>query len=166
MKTSIIIFYMLVFVNACTKPKTLTKAEEEAILKEAQQVSAEMLNKLETNDTAALFTIFSQKPGSTFILGDQVYNQDEFKQMARGFLGNLDKQKLEKSSQSFTVLDNNTFILNWKGLNKAYQKSGVVIIWDPIVLSYIFQKDEVGWKIIYGHEGWVNMKVDSSMVKK
>lgn len=166
MKTSIVIFFILAIATSCTKPKTLTKAEEETIVNEAKNVTAEMLNKLETNDTTAFFNFISKRPGATLIIGDQVYNQTEFLQAARNFLGNLEKQTLQTTNQSFMVLDPNTFIFNWKGLNKAYDKSGSVIIWDPIVFSYIFQKEENGWKVIYGQEGWVNMKVDTSLVNK
>lgn len=165
MKTSFIILLMLALAAACNKPKTLTSAEEEAILKEAQKVTSELLSKMEVNDTTALFSFFSQRPDIIMIMGNDVYKQSEFVTMARGFLGNLEKQTLENGTQNFTVLDANTFVFNWKGLNKAYGKSGVVTIWDPIVLSYVFQKEEAGWKVIYGHEGWANMRIDSSMLR-
>jgi hypothetical protein len=47
-----------------------------------------------------------------------------------------------------------------------YEKSGVVTTIDPVCGSYTFQKEQGGWKIIHAHETWMNVKVDSSMVKK
>ena len=82
--------------------------------------------------------------------------------MIRGF----SKQTFENITDHYLFLGPNVFIYDYKCLNKMYEKSGVVTTIDPVCSSYTFHKVEGGWKIVHEHETWMNVKVDSSMVKK
>jgi hypothetical protein len=166
MKTSIITLLCVIAITACTNTPKNSENIGEAQLKEAQTVAQNFLDNLAKNDTTAIMATFSGNPEFTAVMDGGIYKRADMIPIARTMLGGISKQTFENITDKCLILSPTVFIYDYKCLNRMYEKSGVVTTIDPICGSYTFQKEQEGWKIIHMHETWMNMKVDSSMVKK
>ncbi len=164
MKTSIITLFCVFAIIACTNSQKNSENISEAQTKEAQTVAQNFLDNLAKNDTTAIFATFSSK--AIYSMGGEFKKMADLIQIARSANSGILKQTFENVTDHYLFLNSNIFIYDYKCLNKMYEKSGVVTTIDPVCCSYTFQKDQEGWKIVHMHETWMNVTVDSSMVKK
>jgi len=137
-----------------------------AQIKEAQTTAQNFLDDLAKNDSAAILATFSINPEGIYAVGGEIQKIGDMIPVARNMLSGISKQTFENVSDHYLFLSPAIFIYDYKCLNKMYEKSGVVTTIDPVCCSYTFHKEEGGWKIVHAHETWMNVKVDSSMVKK
>jgi len=166
MKTFIITLLCVIAFIACTNSQKNSENISETQIKEAQSVAQNFLDILAKSDTTALFATFSSNPEATYSMGGEIIKMADLIQNARNTNSGLSKQTFENVTDHYLFLSSTIFIYDYKCLNKMYEKSGVVTTIDPVCGSYTFQKEQEGWKIVHVHETWVNVKVDSSMVKK
>ncbi len=165
MKTFIITLLYVVAIISCTKSPTNSDNISEAQLKEAQSAARDFLDVLARNDSTALIAAFSSNSEGIYAMGGEYQKIVDMIPTASVMFSGISKQTFENVSDHFLFLSPTVFIYDYKCLNKMYEKSGVVTTIDPVCCSYTFQKEKDGWKIIHAHETWMNVKVDSSMVK-
>jgi hypothetical protein len=166
MKATIITLLCVFAFTACTNSSKNTENVSEAQIKEAHTVAQNFLDLLAKNDSTAILATFSSNPEGIYSMGGEINKMADMIPIARKMLSGISKQTFENVTDSYLFLNSTIFIYDYKCLNKMYEKSGVVTTIDPICGSYTFQKEQDGWKIIHMHETWMNVKVDSSMVKK
>jgi len=164
MKTSILTLLCVIAIIACTNSQKNSENISEAQTKEAQTVAQNFLDILAKNDTTAIFATFSSE--AIYSMGGEIKKMTDLIQIARNVNSGISKQTFENITDHYLFLNSTVFIYDYKCLNKMYEKSGVVTTIDPVCGSYTFQKEQEGWKIVHVHETWMNVKVDSSMVKK
>lgn len=166
MKTFVISLLCAIAITACTNTTKNRENISEAQIKEAQTVAQNLLDNLAKNDSTAILAAFSGNPEAIYTMGGEIQKIADMIPVARNMLSGISKQTFENVSDHYLFLSPTLFIYDYKSLNKMYEKSGVVTTIDPVCCSYTFQKEQGGWKIIHAHETWMNVKVDSSMVKK
>lgn len=166
MKTHFMILSICFMLLSCNTSPLNQNFDKEALLKEAKTVAHDFLDNLAKNDTSAIISLPSENPDFRFIIYGDIYNRQDFLTMARKMLPNIEKQTFENTKETFSLLSPQIFIYSYKSLNKMIEKTGVITTIDPIVGSYTFQKEQGKWKLIHMQENYINMKVDSSMVKK
>lgn len=166
MKTSIITFLCVVAMISCTNSPKNSEDISEAQIKEAKTVAQNLLDILAKNDSTAILASFSSNPEGIYSVGGEINKMTDMIPIAHKMLRGISKQTFENITDHYLFLNSTIFIYDYKCLNKMYEKSGVVTTIDPVCGSYTFQKEQEGWKIIHMHETLMNVKVDSSMVKK
>jgi len=166
MKLFIITLLCVIAIIACTNSQKNSENISEAQIKEAQTVAQNFLDILAKNDTAAIYATFSSNPEAIYSMGGEITKMADMIPISRNILSGISKQTFENVTDHYLFLNSTNFIYDYKCLNKVYEKSGVVTTIDPVCSSYTFQKEQEGWEIIHMHETWMNVKVDSSMVKK
>lgn len=166
MKPFIITLLCVFAFIACTNSQKNSENISEAQIKETQTVAQNFLDILAKNDTTAILATFSRNPEGIYSMGGEIIKMADMIPISRNMLSGISKQTFENVTDHYLFLNSTIFIYDYKCLNKVYEKSGVVTTIDPVCGSYTFQKEQEGWKIIHMHETWMNVKVDSSMVKK
>lgn len=166
MKTSIFSLLCVIAIIACTNSPKVSENISEAQMKEAQTIAQNFLDALARNDSTAIFDAFSSNPEGIYAMNGEFQKIVDMMPAAHQMISGISRQTFENVSDHYLFLTSTIFIYDYKGLNKMYEKSGVVTTIDPICGSYTFHKEEGGWKIVHAHETWMNVKVDSSMVKK
>ena len=84
------------------------------------------------------------------LTGDQVLNFDKGK--LKEFTASLERQTFETKAEKYIIIDAASFIYFWNGKNYMFTKSGDTIKFDNYYASYVFRKEQEGWKFLYGHE--------------
>lgn len=166
MKTSIFSFLCVIAIIACTNSPKVSENISEAQMKEAQNVAQNFLDALARNDSTAIFATFSGNPEGIYSMNGEFQKNVDMMPAAHQMFRGVSKQTFENVSDHYLFLSPTIFIYDYKSLNKMYEKSGVVTTIDPVCGSYTFIKEKGGWKIVHAHETWMNVNVDSSMVKK
>jgi len=166
MKKLIITLLCVIAITSCTNSPKNREFVSEAQIIEAQTVAQNFLDMLAKNDSAAILATFSRNSEGIYAMGGEFQKMVDMMPAASVMLSSISKQTFENVSDHYLFLSPTIFIYDYKSLNKMYEKSGVVTTIDPVCCSYTFQKEQGGWKIIHAHETWMNVKVDSSMVKK
>jgi hypothetical protein len=166
MKTSIFSLLCVIAIIACTNSPKVSENISEAQMKEAQTIAQNFLDALARNDSTVIFATFSSNPEGVYAMNGEFQKIVDMMPAAHQMISGISKQTFENVSDHYLFLTSTIFIYDYKSLNKMYEKSGVVTTIDPICGSYTFHKEEGGWKIVHAHETWMNVKVDSSMVKK
>ena len=166
MKTFIITFLCVIVFIACTNSPKNSEITSEAQIKEAQTVAQNFLDILAKNDSTAILAAFTSNSEGIYAMGGEIQKIADMIPVARKMLNGISKQTFENISDHYLFLSSTIFVYDYKSLNKMYEKSGVVTTIDPVCGSYTFQKEQGGWKIIHAHETWMNVTVDSSLVKK
>ena len=166
MKTSIFSLLCIIAIMACTNSPKVSENIGEAQVKEAQTVTQNFLDALARNDSTAIFAAFSSNPEGIYAMNGEFQKIVDMMPIAHQMIRGISKQTFENITEHHLFLGPTVFIYDYKCLNKMYERSGVVTTIDPICGSYTFQKEEEGWKIVHAHETWMNVKVDSSMVKE
>jgi hypothetical protein len=166
MKPFIITLLCVFAFIACTNSQKTSENISEDQIKEAQTVAQNFLDILAKNDSTAILATFSSNPEGTYSMGGDIIKMSDMIPISRNIFSGISKQTFENVTDHYLFLNSTIFIYDYKCLNKVYEKSGVVTTIDPVCCSYTFQKEQEGWKIVHMHETWMNVKVDSSMVKK
>ncbi len=166
MKPFIITLLCVFAFIACTNSQKNSENISEAQIKEAQTVAQNFLDILAKNDSTAILATFSSNPEAIYSMGGEIIKMADMIPISRNVLSGISKQTFENVTDHYLLLNSTIFVYDYKCLNKVYEKSGLVTTIDPVCCSYTFQKEQEGWKIIHMHETWMNVKVDSSMVKK
>jgi len=166
MKTTILSLLCALAVAACTNSPEVSEKITETQMKEAKTTAQNFLDALARNDSAAIFATFSDNPEGIYAMNGEFQKIVDMMPAAHQMIGSISKQTFENVSDHFLFLSPVVFVYDYKSLNKMYEKSGVITTIDPVCGSYTFRKEEGGWKIVHAHETWMNVKVDSSMVKK
>ncbi len=140
--------------------------DPQTLEKEAQTVAHNFIDNLSKNDTSAIMATFSKRNDFTVIMNNTMSGREEFHATASQMIPSIEKQTFENMKEKFVILSPETFVYCYTSLNKMFEKNGVVTTINPILSTYTFHKEADGWKILHMHETWLNMAVDSSMVKK
>jgi hypothetical protein len=165
MKTSIFSLLCVIAIMACTNSPKVSENIGEAQMKEAQTVAQNFMDALARNDSTAIFATFSSNPEGIYAMNGEFQKIVDMMPAAHQMISGILKQTFENITEHYLFLGPTAFIYDYKCFNKMYEKSGVVTTIDPICGSYTFLKEEGKWKIVHAHETWMNVKVDSSMVK-
>jgi hypothetical protein len=166
MKTLIFTLLCVIAITACTNSPKDNENISEAQKKEAQTVAQNFLDILAKNDSTAIFATFSSNPEGIYAVSGDFQKIVDMMPVVHQMLSGISKQTFENLTDHYLFFNSTTFIYDYRCLNKVYEKSGVVTTIDPVCCSYTFQKEQGVWKVVHMHETWMNMKVDSSMVKK
>jgi hypothetical protein len=166
MKTSNFSLLCVIAIVSCTNSPKFGENISEAQMKEAQTVAQNFLDALARNDSTTIFATFSSNPEGIYAMNGEFQKIVDMMPVAHQMIRDISKQTFENVSDHYLFLSSTVFIYDYKSLNKMYEKSGVVTTINPVCGSYTFHKEEGGWKIVHAHETWMNVKVDSSMVKK
>lgn len=166
MKTSIFSFFCVIANIACPNSPKVSENISEAQMKEAHNVAQNFLDALARNDSTAIFATFSGNPEGIYSVNGEFQKNVDMMPAAQQMFSGVLKQTFENVSDHYLFLSPTIFVYDYKSLNKMYEKTGVVTTIDPVCGSYTFNKEEGGWKLVHAHETWMNVTVDSSMVKK
>jgi hypothetical protein len=151
MKSKIIILCLIVLAGCTMVNQPLTETQKKAILEEAQKTVSDLFNALAVIDVDKIISLSdTANPDCMIVTGDQVLKFD--KSILKELSADFEKQTFETKAEKYIIIDAASFIYFWNGKNYMFMKSGDTIKLENFFASYIFKKEQEGWKFLYGHE--------------
>ena len=137
----------------------MTKTENEKIKNELHSALDTLITGCETFDMQQAFEIFSDSSdflmmGTDGTLCDfQTYRKNNI-----DYLTACESFKLETFRKEVRVLSKEMAVLSWAYGVRAKLKTGEVDLIDNAGASFVFQKIQDEWKVVYYHEASVPLK--------
>jgi uncharacterized protein (TIGR02246 family) len=155
MKLTLAIGLALFMLSGCGKqePARMTPQEQDAVKKEITQVIDQQIQAASKLDADALMQSYWNSPD--FILLSSNGSMADYQQMKNGtaeMYKSLSALKFTTIRNEFRFLPGNIVICAWLGKCDATFKNDDRATFDSYAITFVFQKLDNHWKIIYSHE--------------
>lgn len=85
--------------------------------------------------------------------------------MAKNYIEAIERQEVvETTFEQYTILSKDMGLYTWNSKSKTSFKSGRIYNYDKHLATWLLEKKNGEWKIIYGHESFSDLKIDSVSV--
>lgn len=141
--------------TACnTPPKLLTDSDKNAIEKQILDQWKKAGAMVEKADAEGYLSAFSS---NEFLgmssAGKQFVSMTEYSDSVKVWFSTRNSSEIQNASVKVTVLTENLALLDQASVFKVNFKDNQVMRTSHVV-SFIFKKEGLAWRIIHGHESW------------
>jgi len=155
MKPTLLIGLALFLLFGCGRqePAQMTSQEQDVAKKEISEVLDQQLQNAGKLDAEALLQSYSNSPD--FILLTAVGSMVDYQGAKNGtaeMYKSLTSLKFTTIKNEFRFLPGNVVICAWLGKCDVVFKTGESATIDSYAITFVFQKLDNQWKIIYSHE--------------
>lgn len=149
---------IILFSGACKNPNPpLTDAQKAVIEKQVLDQAEKMNISVEKADADGYNAFLSSSNFLSMISqGTPFFTRDEYANAIKDWFSQRKGVELSQKNIKVSVLTENLVLLNQSAVFQAtFIDDRVFMIYHTV--SFLFQKEESGWKIIHGHESWETM---------
>jgi len=154
----IIAMMMGILFSSCTNQcHELTKQEKSQIEKQIQGEWEKIIRAIENLDSDEYATFMSPNLIMMSSDGAVFYSKTEYIDNVRNWFANRKNTEILKAKVTVTVLEEDLVLLDQKSdFNVEYKDGNIQQVHHAV--SFVFQKEPLGWKIIHGHESFTDIK--------
>ena len=148
----------ILFFGACKNPNPpLTDAQKAVIEKQVLDQLEKMNLSVEKADADGYNAFLSSNNFLSMISqGTPFFTRDDYANAVKDWFSQRKSVELSQKTIKANVLTENLVLLDQSTIFQATFKDDRVFMIHHTV-SFLFQKEETGWKIIHGHESWETM---------
>jgi ketosteroid isomerase-like protein len=166
MKTYSIIFMTIIVIigTGCQqKPATLTEAQTVEIEKEVRGQWNAYLKAINGLDFNKVMTFYSINQFVGYLGGTHfaLFSRQAFRDSVQSWFNRRAQQKVEPMLVTIHVLKPDLVMLLFTGHFTTVGKSGKQHQYESAE-TFLFIKENIGWKILHEHESWTSIKYFSS----
>ncbi|HPG38307.1 MAG TPA: nuclear transport factor 2 family protein [bacterium] len=154
MKTKIIIMLAMVFALGNTQQVAaqMTPHEQETAKTEITKVVNRIFQSLESMDVESLFQPYSDSlKFNLFTTDGSMVNLQMAKYGHAEWFKSFSSMKITTTKEEFRFLPGNIVICSWQGKFNMTLKDGKQLKIDKFGVTFIFEKIDNNWKVIYQH---------------
>jgi hypothetical protein len=151
----LLISLFLILLIGCTSqaPKPLTDLEKEKIINEVKKDFYTMVEACNKVDLQTALKYYLDSPDFIGLGVDgMLIDFATFKKMNEDFFNAAKSVQFPSIKEVFKVLAEDKVLLIWQYKAEAILKTDEKISFDKVGLTFLFEKIEGAWKIVYYHE--------------
>jgi hypothetical protein len=127
--------------------------DKEKIEREIKEEIITLISEFEALNTDAAFNIYDDSADFFMIASDgSCLDYKTFLKCNKNYLENCSSFKLNTIKQEIKILSSDLVLFSWIYKAEATLKTGEKNIWDKAGASFLFNKIDDNWKVIYYHE--------------
>ena len=152
------IFYLILFLFiGCQKTNPpLTETQKAEIERQVMEQWDKLDACVEKSDAEGFMNFFSTNEFLGMYSGGTVFQKrNEYADTVKVWFGLRESNQIEGKKVSVNVLGNNLALLNQTSVFQANFKNKTIMKVNHAA-SFLFRKEDSGWKIIHGHESMKN----------
>jgi ketosteroid isomerase-like protein len=154
MKTKIfIVVLFFTFFASCTPKEELTQQDKDQIKKEVSAVFANMVTSYEQLNMEAMLKYYWDSPDFIYVNADgTTIEQKDLKKTFEEVYKTFGALKIITAREEYRILKKDIVLCLWLGKSEANMKDGSLITYNTDAVSFLFQKINEEWKVIYQSE--------------
>jgi len=149
---------VILFFGACKNPNPQLTGAQKAVIEKQVLDQLEKMNvsveKADADDYNAFLS--SNNFLSMISQGTPFFTRDDYANAVKDWFSQRKSVELSQKTIKTNVLTENLVLLDQSAIFQATFKDDRVFMIHHTV-SFLFKKEETGWKIIHGHESWETM---------
>lgn len=147
----------LAFLGGCQQ-QTLTKAKKQTIKKEVKTQFKQMVAAAQKMDVDTWSGFFSKDKFVAVVMGtDYINDRSQFLDVMKNYFSMRESQKIDSVEVHLKVLSSSSVLLTSTENFEVMLKDGTGFKLKD-AFSTLWQKEQAGWKVIYAHESWSEIK--------
>ena len=160
MKNHLFFFLLLatIMVTACmAPPPTLTDSQKAAIEKQILEQWGKVSVAVEKADAEGYTAYLSSKEFlSMSSEGKTFQSSEEYADSVKVWFSARKSVEIQQVTTKVNVLTENLVLLDQKSVFQLNLKDNRIMRFSHAV-TFIFKREDAGWKIIHGHESWISL---------
>lgn len=148
MKAKLFLLVVVLF-NSCTNEnKSLTSAEKDKIVDEAEVLVNTVIQACETPDPDKLKSTYLNSPDFVSAVGGVYVDYEASVNNMYAYLNSVSSQKSTIKSEKYVVLDPATVLYSMNSRWETKTKNDSTVVMDPVCFQLVLKKIDKQWKVL------------------
>lgn len=152
LKKLILTLFPIIILSFGAKTESNLADNKKVIIKsKLQSIMQHMIKNYEIGNLEEAIQPFSDSPQFMSISNGKISDYKNFRIENKYYFDAVKSQKFSNSDLKYTFINNKNVIVTWSCSAIILMKNKQKIKIDPYAATFIFQKENESWKIIYAH---------------
>lgn len=154
MKKLILLLIPTLLFSCAEKSNTgLTAEQKKQLYEEIQPVIAQIHDAAAKADSMQMMDAYSATEDFRYVgISGEFLDHAAFKEMVSRFYGTITGEMLEKGTEKYTYIDENSVLWTSTGAVTVTYKNGWKLTYKPFVATFLFRKTDGKWKAVFLQE--------------